>query len=78
MYKMLKDSKYSSDKVNCICVNKGDVVDLPKDLAEAWIENGTCELAKKKTFTPVEKTAVVNPVEEVKEAPVVKRKKKKK
>lgn len=75
MYKMLKDSKYSSDKVNCICVSKGDVVELPKSLGDAWLANGTCEL-NKKTFSPVKETAVVNPVEETK-APKVRRKKNK-
>lgn len=76
MYKILKDSKYSSNGVNCICVSKGDVVDLPGDLAPAWIANGTCEEVNKKKFNPVEETAVVNPVEETKAK--VKRKSKKK
>jgi hypothetical protein len=74
MYKMLKDSKYSSNGVNCICVSKGDVVDLPGDLGSAWVSNGTCELNKKPKFNPVKETAVVNPVEETK----TKRKTKKK
>ncbi len=76
MYKMLKDSKYSSNGVNCICVSKGDVVDLPKDLGDAWLANGTCELNKRTKFNPVEEKKVVEPVEETK-SPKPKTKKKK-
>jgi len=67
MYKILKDSKYSPDKITCVCVNKGDIVELPEGIANAWISNGRCELAKKKKpVNPVEKTAVVDPVKETK------------
>ena len=73
---MLKDSKYSPDKVNCICVKKGDVVNLPDNLAAAWVANKTCEEVRKKISNPVQEKKIVNPVEEVK-APKPKTKKNK-
>ena len=72
--KMLEDNKYSSNGVNCICLEAGQVVDnLPEDIESAWLNRGVCELDK-----PAKKeTKVVNPVEEVK-TPTKKKKESKK
>ncbi len=71
--KMLESNKYSSNGVNCICLEAGQVVDnLPENIEAAWLERGVCELDK-----PAKKeTKIVNPVEEVK-APAKKKKAKK-
>jgi len=64
--KMLEANKYSSNGVNCICLEVGQVVDnLPENIEAAWLNRGVCELDK-----PVieKETKVVEPVEEVKKA----------
>ncbi len=72
---MLEANRYSSNGVNCICLEAGQVVDnLPEKIELAWLNRGVCELDK-----PVVKkeTKVVEPVKEVKEAPTKKKKAKK-
>lgn len=65
-----KDYEYSVDGINVICSHVGDNgVDLPHDLALNLIRRGVCVQKKdspKKVYNPVEETAVVEPVEEVK------------
>ncbi len=53
--KMLKDSKYSSNGVNCVELKAGDIVDdLPQNIADAWLSNGSCIEAGKKELKPVD------------------------
>ena len=76
MYKILKDCVYS-EMCKHVEVKKGDIVALPEFVANSWLNRGICEdAAAKKKFSPVEETAVINPVEETKTK--VKRKNKKK
>lgn len=75
MYKMKVSKAYMKSISDCVKCPKGQDVELPEDIAKAWLRHGFCELSKNK-FSPVLETAVVNPVEETK-APKVKRKSKK-
>jgi len=74
MYKMKVTKSYMKSVRDCVKCPKNETVDLPGDIAEAWLKHGFCEEVSKKKFNPVEETAVVNPVEETK----TKRKTKKK
>jgi len=67
MYKMNIDYKYSTNGVDCVCVKKGAVVDLPEDIAKALMSNGRCEL-NKKAAAPVE-NKMAEPGENKSEAP---------
>jgi len=63
----------------------GDKVDLPSNIAKSWISCGIAvecvqkkeETKKANNFTPVEETAVIEPVQEVKEKPKRRKRKKK-
>ena len=72
MYKMKVTKSYMKTLRDCVKCPKNETVDLPEDIAKAWLKHGFCEEVKK--FNPVKETAVVNPVEETK----TKRKTKKK
>jgi hypothetical protein len=65
-----KDYKYSLNGFTVISSCAGDNgVDLPDDMALNLIGKGVCVQKKdspKKDFSPVEETAVIEPVEEVK------------
>ncbi len=65
-----KDYKYSLNGFTVISSCAGDNgVDLPDDMALNLIGKGVCvqkEDSPKKVYTPVEETAVVEPVKEVK------------
>ncbi len=78
MYKMKVTKSYMKSVRDCVKCPKGESVELPEAIAASWLKNDFCETVKKKV-EPI-KTAVVNPVEETKEAPKpkVKRKSKKK
>ena len=62
MYTILEDCVYS-EMCQRVEVKKGDIVDLPEFVAKSWLNRGICEVPKKKTFSPVEETSVVDPVE---------------
>ena len=68
--KILKDCSYSANGFTVIELAKGDLVELPKDIQEKFISRGLCELCGtvkvQELFTPVEETAVIEPVKEVK------------
>jgi len=68
--KILKDCSYSANGFTVIERVKGEVVELPKDVAEKFIFRGLCELCGavkvQELFSPVEETAVIEPVKEVK------------
>ena len=68
--KILKDCSYSANGFTVIELSKGDLVELPKDIQEKFIFRGLCELCGavkvQELFTPVEETAVIEPVKEVK------------
>lgn len=76
-----KDYQYSKDGFTIISSRAGDEgVDLPHDLALNLIRRGVCvqkkdSIEKVNNFIPVEETAIVSPVEEVKKT---RRKRKKK
>lgn len=55
---------YANGPATICTVNKGDVVELPEDIAIAWLKRGVCEKAGAK-----KETKVVKPVEETKAAP---------
>ena len=75
--KFLKDYSYSLDKVNPTTSKEGDVVELPNGLASRLVTKGVCTQAG--LFNPVKETAVIDPVDEVKEVkPKRKRRTKKK
>ena len=76
MYKMKVTKSYMKSVCDCVKCPKNETVDLPDDIAKAWLKHGFCEEVNKKKFIPVEETAVINPVEETKTK--VKRKTKKK
>ena len=53
--KILKDSKYSSNGVNCVELKSGDIVDdLPQNIIDAWLDNKSCIEASKKELKPVD------------------------
>ena len=64
MYKMKVSKAYMKSINDCVKCPKGETVDLPEDIAKAWLKNGFCEALKK--FSPVEETAVIDPVVETK------------
>jgi hypothetical protein len=66
MYKMKVTKSYMKSVRDCVKCPKGQDVELPEDIAKAWLKNGFCEEVSKKKFSPVEETAVINPVEETK------------
>lgn len=71
--KFLEDFKYSIDKVNVTESKKGEIVELPNGLASRLVTKGVC--TQNGVFSPVVETAVIDPVEEVKEVkPKTKRK----
>ena len=72
-----EDYPYSLDKVTVVKSCCGDTKDLPDELALKLIAKGVCSEKKATKFSPVVETAVINPVEEVKEKPKRKRRKKK-
>jgi len=74
MYTMKVSKSYMASVRDCVKCSKGSSVELPEDVAKSWVKNDFCESAKK--HTPVEETAVVNPVEEVKDTPKAKAKRK--
>jgi len=74
MYTMKVSKSYMASVRDCVKCSKGSSVELPEDVAKSWVKNGFCKEVKK--FNPVEKTAVVNPVEEVKDTPKPKAKRK--
>ena len=74
MYIMKVSKSYMKSVRECVKCPKGQEVDLPEDVAKSWLKNEFCEPAKK--HSPVKETAVVNPVEETKEAPKPKTKRK--
>jgi len=76
MYKMKVSKAYMKSISDCVKCPKGENVELPEDIATAWLKHGFCEEVKKAKHNPVVETAVVNPVEETK-APKVRRKKNK-
>lgn len=63
--KMLKDWKYSSNGVNCVCLKVGDSVDgvKPEILAD-WAARGICGEAVKQQ--PKKEIKIIQPVEETK------------
>ena len=68
--KMLKDWKYSSNGVNCVCLKVGDSVEGVKpEILDDWIARGICGDPK-----PAKKEVkIIQPVEEVKAEPRKKR-----
>lgn len=77
-----KDHSYSIDKVNVTNSKKGDIVEVSAGLASRMMHKGVCvqilnEDKKRNNFNPVEETAVIDPVEEVKEKPKRKKRGKK-
>lgn len=72
MYKMKVKKAYMKTPTECIDCPEGQIVDLPEDIAKAWLDHGFCEPAKKEA--PKKETKIINPVEETKEAPKPKRK----
>lgn len=66
---IIQNCSYAPDKVNEKKLIAGEVCELPDRIANAFIGHGYCKPFKdspKKVYTPVEETAVVEPVEEVK------------
>jgi hypothetical protein len=76
MYKMKVSKSYMQSVRDCVKCPKGETVELPGEIAASWLKNDFCEPVKK--AQPKKETKIVSPVEEVKEAPKVKRSKKKK
>jgi hypothetical protein len=74
MYKMKVSKSYMATVRDCVKCPKGEEVELPEDIAVSWLKNDFCEPIKKST--PKKETKVVNPVEETKEAPKPKSKRK--
>ncbi len=79
----IEDYSYCLDKVNVTKSKANDIADIPAGLASRLVNKGVCvqildEKKKRNNYTPVEETAVVEPVEEVKEKPKRKRRTKKK
>ena len=72
-----EDYPYSLDKVTVVKSCCGDTKDLPDELASKLIAKGVCSEKKATKFNPVVETAVINPVEEVKEKPKRRKRKKK-
>jgi len=72
-----EDYPYSLDKVTVVKSCCGDTKDLPEELALKLIAKGVCSEKKATKFSPVVETAVINPVEEVKEKPKRRKRKKK-
>ena len=72
-----EDYPYSLDKVTVVKSCCGDTKDLPDELALKLIAKGVCSEKKATKFNPVVETAVINPVEEVKEKPKRRKRKKK-
>ncbi len=73
---------YCLDKVNITKFKKDSIVGLPEGVASRLVHRGVCiqilnEDKKANNFTPVEETAVIEPVQEVKDKPKRKRRKKK-
>jgi len=64
--KVLEDCSYSADGFTVIYLCKGDTASLPADIEAKFIARGLVECATTKPFTPVEETAVLEPVKEVK------------
>lgn len=67
-----QDHSYSLDKVNVTKSKEGDIVEVSAGLASRMMHKGVCvqilnESKKRNNFNPVEETAVIDPVEEVKE-----------
>ena len=73
-----EDYSYSLDKVTVVKSCCGDTKDLPNDLALRLIAKGVCGDKRATKFNPVVETAVISPVEEVKEKTKRKRRSKKK
>lgn len=65
MYKMKINKAYMKSITECVKCPKGEIVELPEDIAKAWLKHGFCEEVKK-SFSPVIETAVVDPVVETK------------
>ena len=76
---IIENCSYAPDKVNEKKLVVGEVCELPHRIAVAFIGHGYCkQFEKVNDFNPVVETAVVNPVEEVKEKTKRKRRSKKK
>ena len=79
MYKMKVSKAYMKSISDCVKCPKGQDVELPEDIAKAWLKHGFCERANKIEVSgdkPKYEKKIVNPVEETK-APKVRRKKNK-
>ena len=61
---MKKTLSYATGPATACKVCEGEVVELPEDIASAWLERGVCEKVGAK-----KETKVVEPVEETKAAP---------
>ena len=66
--KVLKDCSYSADGFTIIKLAKGETVELPKDIEDKFLDRGLVYVptATPDLFTPVEETAVIEPVKEKK------------
>ena len=83
--KVLKDCSYSADGFTIIKLAKDDIVELPQDIEDKFLDRGLVRGPKKpevtmsdgsqkvyldleepEVFSPVEETAVIEPVKEVK------------
>lgn len=66
--KVLKDCSYSADGFTIVYLAKGVFVDLPKDIEDKFLDRGLVYVPTNTPdlFTPVEETAVIEPVKEKK------------
>jgi hypothetical protein len=72
MIKMLKDWKYSSNGVNCVCLKAGDSVEGVKaDILADWLARGIC--GEEPKIIPKKEVKIMQPVEEIKAEPKKKR-----
>ena len=74
MYKMKVSKSYMASVRDCVKCPKGEEVELPEEVAKSWLKNDFCEPVKKSQ--PKIETKVVSPIEETKEKPKRKAKKK--
>ena len=67
--KILKDCSYSADGFSIVELTRGEVLELPLDIQEKFIARGLVgynKIEEPELFSPVEETAVIEPVKEVK------------